>query len=79
MTLVRKAKVDHYDNINHKDVTDKKIFWKSIKPLFSKKKSTHNKIKLVMQNLILDKNENVAEFLNNFFINVVSNLDIPKY
>ena len=32
-----------------------------------------------MQNLILDKNENVAEFLNNFFINVASNLNIPKY
>ena len=27
----------------------------------------------------LDKNDNVAEVLNNFFINVVSDLNIPKY
>ena len=34
---------------------------------------------MVEQDLILDKNDNVAEVLNNFFTNVVSNLNIPKY
>ena len=34
---------------------------------------------MVEQDLILDKNDNVAEVLNKFFINVVSNLNIPKY
>ena len=29
--------------------------------------------------MILEKNDNVAEALNKFFINVVSNLDIPKH
>ena len=29
--------------------------------------------------MILEKNDNVAEALNKFFINVVSNLNIPKY
>ena len=55
-----------------------KLFCKSIKPLFSEKGSTHNKITLVEQDLILDKNNNVAE-VNIFFINVVSNPNIPKY
>ena len=40
----------------------------SIKLLFSEKGSTHNK--MVEQYSILDKNDNVAEVLNNFFINV---------
>lgn len=44
-----------------------KIFWKSTKPLFFQKSSTYNKIKLLEQDLISDKNENVAEVLNNFF------------
>ena len=34
---------------------------------------------MVEQELILDKNDNVAEVLNNFFINAVSNLNIPKH
>ena len=47
--------------------------------LFSEKGSTHNKITLIEQVLILDESEIVAEVLNNFFVNVVSNLNIPKY
>ena len=79
LTLVRKAKKDYYNNLDHQNVPDNKTFWKSIKPFFSEKASTHNNIILVKQDLILDKNDNVAEVLNNFFTNVVSNLNIPKY
>ena len=34
---------------------------------------------MVEQDLVLYKNDNAAEVLNKFFINVVSNLTIPKY
>ena len=34
---------------------------------------------MVEQDLIWDKNDNVAEVLNNFFTNAVSNLNIPKH
>ena len=44
LTLVTKAKKDYYNNLDHENVTDNKTFWKSIKPLFSEKSSTHNKI-----------------------------------
>ena len=37
------------------------------------------KFTLVEQDLTLDKNDSDAEVLNNFFINVVSNLNFPKY
>ena len=80
LTLVRKAKKDNYNNQDHKNVTDNKTFWKSIKPFFSEKGSTNNKITLVEQDLILDKNDNAAELLNIYiFFYVVSNLNIPKY
>ena len=65
--------------VDHENVTDNKTFWKSIKPVFSEKGSTHNKIALAEQDLILDKKDNVAYVLNNFFITVVSNLNIRKY
>ena len=37
LTLVRKAKKDYYNNLDHENVTDNKTFWKSIKPFFLKK------------------------------------------
>ena len=77
ITLVRKAK--KYINLHHKNVTDNRIFWKYIEPLFSEKSSIHNKITSIERDLILDKNETAPEFGNNIFINVVSNLNIRKY
>ena len=44
LTLIRKAKKDYYNNLDHENVTDNKTFWKSVKPLFSEKGLTHNKI-----------------------------------
>ena len=72
LTLVRKAKKGYYNNLDQENVTDNKTFWKSINLFFPEKGSTHNEITLVEQDLILDKND-VAEVLNNFFINIVSN------
>ena len=34
LTLVRKAKKDYYNNLDHENVTDSKTFWKSMKPFF---------------------------------------------
>ena len=47
LRLVRKAKKDYYNSLDHETFTDYKTFWKSIKPLFSEKGSTHNKTTLV--------------------------------
>ena len=61
-----KQKQDSYNNLEYESVTDNKTFWKSIKPPFSKKSSTHNNVMLAEHDLILDKNENAAEVLNIF-------------
>ena len=44
LTLVKRSKKDYYNNLGHKNVTDKKSFWKSFKLLFSEKSLAHNKI-----------------------------------
>ena len=64
LTLVRKAAKD-CNNLVHKSVTGDNTFKKSIKPLLTKKNSTNNKITLVEQDSLLNKNGNVAEVLNN--------------
>ena len=35
-SLIRKTKRDYYSNLNHKQVTDNKSFWKNVKPFFHK-------------------------------------------
>ena len=39
LKLVRKAKKDYYNNLDHENVADNKAFWKSIKPFFFLKKA----------------------------------------
>ena len=62
-----------------KDVTNNKNLLKFIKLEFSEKSSNFNKMSLVEQKIILHKSKNVAEFLHNSFINIVSNLNILTY
>ena len=46
---------------------------------FSDKSSDSNKITRVEKDLILEKNDDIAETFNDFFTSVVSNLNIPRY
>ena len=50
-----------------------------MKPLFSEKYNSHNKITLVESNNIISKDEEVAETMNMFFSDVVKELDIKGY
>ena len=79
VSLIRKTKQQYYNNLDHKKVADKKSFWKYINPLFLNKSTNSNKITLVEKDLILEKYDDIAETFNDFFISVVSNLNIPRY
>ena len=37
VSLIHKTKRDYYSNLNHKQVTDNKFFWKTVKPFFRDK------------------------------------------
>ena len=47
--------------------------------VFSDKSSNSNKITLVEKDLILERNNDIAEIFNDFFTSVASNLNIPRY
>ena len=76
--LLRKCKKDYYSNISTSCVRDTKRFWKTIKPLFSEKKLVTCPITLVEENCIEDEPNKIAEIFNEFFINIVHNLQIAK-
>ena len=59
-----------------KSITDKKTFWKTVKPLFSDKQVQLGKITLVKGDEITADNKEVANIFNNFFANIIKNMNI---
>ena len=74
VSLLRKEKKKYYNNLDLKIFDDNKKFWRSIKPLFSdKQKALDRNIVIVENGNIFSDNKEVAEKLNNFFIEAVEN------
>ena len=44
---LNQAEKKNFDNINTCDITDNKIFWKTVKPLFTGKVQTKSKITFI--------------------------------
>ena len=77
VNLVRREKRKYFQNLNIKDVTDNKIFWKSIKTNFSDKNGNSGKISLVDDDIIISNDTEIAETFSNYFSSVITSLDIP--
>ena len=74
--LFKKEKKKFYDNLDIKQITDNKKFWKTVKPLFSEKQTARNNITLIENDIIISKDLDVAETMNYFFSNAVKELNI---
>ena len=72
-----RARREYFENINIRSVTDNKQFWKTIKPIFSNKNKTQ-KIILVEKGEIISGNIETAEVFNDYFVNIVKDLNIPE-
>ena len=79
VNLFRKAKREYYATLNPSVVADNKKFWTAIKPLFSDKVKLKNTITLIEGEHIFSDDNDVAEKLNKFFINAVTNLNIKGF
>ena len=79
VSLLRKSKSYHFGNLNEKNISDNKTFWKTIKPFLSEKITSTQKITLIDKEEIIIGDNNTAEVLNTFFSSIVSNLKIDGY
>ena len=61
-----------------KQVSDNKLFWKSVKPFFDDKGSNSSKITLEEENKIISDEEQSANIMNNYFINITKTLNLKK-
>lgn len=77
--LFRKEKRAYYNNLDPKFITDNKKFWKTVKPLFSEKHFSNNKITLIEGEEIIHNDREIAEKFNSYFANVVENLGIEGF
>ena len=77
--LFRKEKKSYYNNLNMKLLNDNKTFWKLVKPLFSEKHFCSSKIMLVEDGEIISDDIDVARKFNDYFSNVVKDLNIEGY
>ena len=61
VSLLRKTKTNCYANLNEKDLTNNKQFWRSVKPLLLSKIKSSEKITLVEQKETLDTDGNIDD------------------
>ena len=74
--LFKKEKKSFYNNLDANLVIDNKKFWKTVKALFSEKHFSNNKITLLEGDEIIYDDQEIAEIFNDYFANIVVNLDI---
>ena len=80
VSLLKKEKNKYYNNLDLTIFNDNKKFWKKVRPLFSdKQKAIPRDIILIENDATISEKKDVAEKLNNFFIEAVDNLEIESY
>ena len=78
VSLVKNEKKNYYNNLDLKIFDDNRKFWKSIKPLFSDKTKLKCNITIIENGNVTTEKKEVAEILNNYFIEAVQNLEIER-
>ena len=76
--LYKKEREKNFSSLNPSFVKDNKLFWKTVKPFFSKKWNLGPNIKLVEKNELIQNDQEIANELNIFFKDTASNLGINE-
>ena len=77
VSLLHQNKKDYFETLDIKSITDNKMFWKTVAPLFSNKSKASNKITLSENEKLIINDQKCAEVLNNYFNDIVEELNIP--
>ena len=77
--MLRKTKKAYYENLDERKVSDNKFFWKTVKPSLSEKFNARETINLTENGKLVKTEKETAEVFNNFFDNIVKNLNISQY
>ena len=76
--MLHNSKIQYYKSLDFKDLTDNRKFWKMIKPVFSGTVKTCSSINLYENGNLISKESQVAEVLNEHFVNITDSLGIVE-
>ena len=79
VSRLKRIKINYHGNLDENNITDNKLFWKTVKPLLSDKSVHSDKIHLNEIEELINSESKTAEALNEFFSNIVKILNIPEY
>ena len=78
VNLLKKAKKDHFSNIDVNKLNDNKNFWKTIKPFFTDKGINSHKLMLIENGTIITNEIDLGEVINTYFINIPDKLELKR-
>ena len=76
--LLRKTKKEYFNSLDVCQLNDNKKFWKNIRPFFSDKGLNSNKLMLIENEVLVNKEDELANIMNSYYINVTKKLDLKK-
>ena len=76
--LYKKERKKYYNNLNIKNITENKEFWRTVKPFLSEKTKTSQKIFITKDEKIMSDDQDIAEHFSKFFKNAVNSLGIEN-
>ena len=76
VNLLRKTKKDYFSDLNIKNITDNKAFWKNIKPYFSNKGLNSSSLILLEKSKSVTNDQDIANIMNNYFKGITSHLNL---
>ena len=79
VSLLRRIKKNYYSNINEKNITDNKKFWKTVTPFFLDKILSNEKITLMENDKVINNDNETANIMNTFFCDRVINVSVTEY
>ena len=74
--MLRKAKFNYYKNLDLKNLTDNRKFWKTVKPVFTDKVQVSQSITLIENDEMVTDDLKIAEIFNDYFANITQDLEI---
>ena len=74
--LLQQKKQKYYENVNLSSITDNKLFWKTVSPLFTEKNGSRNNKITLEGGKILTDDAKITETFNSFFGNIVNTLTL---
>ena len=70
------GKLVYFQNLNVKDLSGNKIFWKTIKACSSNKELNSSNMLLKKKRVLVSDEKQLAAIMNKFFINITKSLNL---